>query len=440
MIKYLKNIRLSHYTVLMIGVAVIWVSSNYNWGDGLWKGILKSDGTGYYAYLPAVFIYDDLNYKYYDSLRDDTTLSDNLDYEFRVLHNGRYLNKYYCGTALAQLPFFGLGHFANYIRDLKLDGYSYYYQIFIQIGTIFYLLVSLLVLNKLLKYYNVSDLNKAIVLIAIVFATNIFHYTVSEPGKSHIYSLFFISLFLLFQKRYFTEFKSRWIILTSLALGMIVLIRPVNMIILFSIPFIAGTRYNLTKGLGKIFKHPLTLFLSVMSFLIIISFQAIIYKIGTGDFFVYSYKGESFLFFQPHFLDILFSYRKGLFVYTPVLFLVLIIGIFKLFLRDPYQAIYWLLFFIIVTYMLSSWHQWYYGGSFSSRVYIEYYPLFAILMGISLQTVKKPVFRKLLITVIFILIVVCQIQTYQYKVAQMHWSDMNKELYWKNFLRIDKVI
>ena len=39
------------------------VSSNLNWGKNHWRGIIESDGKGYYAYLPAIFIYKDLNEK-----------------------------------------------------------------------------------------------------------------------------------------------------------------------------------------------------------------------------------------------------------------------------------------------------------------------------------------------------------------------------------------
>jgi hypothetical protein len=41
---------------------------------------------------------------------------------------------------------------------------------------------------------------------------------------------------------------------------------------------------------------------------------------------------------------------------------------------------------------------------------------------------------------VVLLVIVCQIQTYQYRYNQIHWSEMNKEKYWEVFLRIDKLM
>ena len=96
-----------------------------------------------------------------------------------------------------------------------------------------------------------------------------------------------------------------------------------------------------------------------------------------------------------------------------------------------------MLFLFLVIYILSSWWMWYYGGSFSQRVMIEYYIYFFIPFSMLLQ---KITFHKMATFLIIFLIIVCQIQTYQYQRGYIHWSEMNKERYWNNFLRIDKVL
>jgi len=83
---------------------------------------------------------------------------------------------------------------------------------------------------------------------------------------------------------------------------------------------------------------------------------------------------------------------------------------------------------------------WYYGGSFSSRVYVEYIPLFMITMAIGLQRIKIESLKNIYISLILVLIIFCQIQTYQYRYYQIHWSDMTKEKYWEVFLRVDKLM
>ena len=180
------------------------------------------------------------------------------------------------------------------------------------------------------------------------------------------------------------------------------------------------------------------LILGLLGFFGMISIQLIIYKISTGNFLVYSYQNQGFDFLSPHFIDILFSYRKGLFLYTPLLFISLI-GSYFLWNESRFQFYSWFSFFIFITYIFSSWYMWYYGGSFSSRVYVEYLPLFMILLAKAITGIKKTINKKLFIGVIVLLIIVCQIQIYQYRYFQIHWSKMTKEQYWDVFLRLDKI-
>lgn len=418
-------------SLLFIAIVSTWVSSNYKWGDGFWKGILKSDATGYYAYLPALFIYNDLNFNYYDSLRKETGNHD-LAYEFRRKHNGSAFNKYYVGTAVLQTPFFLLGQLTSILMQRDLDGYSAYYMIFIQIGTIIYLLTGLLFLSGLLRSYQSGKRDIALVLLVIVFGTNVFHYTVSEPGMSHIYSFALITAFLFFMRSFFGSWDYRKIYLSAALLGLILITRPVNLLIVLLIPFLAETPLNLLKGLKLIFRQPAKLMLSILIFLTVISIQFIIYKIQTGSFFLYSYPGEGFQFGDPDMINILFSYRKGLFVYCPALF-VSLFGLYFLFKRKRFAFWSWLGFFAVLTYVLSSWYQWFYGGSFSSRVYIEYYAIFGIPMALLLKHITHKVKRGLFIAFLFLLMIFTQIQTYQYRTGIIHWSEMNREKYWEVF-------
>ncbi len=434
-----KKININKLTIPFILLIIVWVSANMNWGDKRWEKIIKTDGTGYYAYLPAIFIYNDLNFGFFDKVKNDTNLSKNLDYNYKTTYNNKTINKYYAGTALAQLPFFIMGHFANYIFGFPLDGYSVYYLIFINIATIFYLFVACFFLAHLLRLYKIKEKNISITLIAIVFGTNVFHYTVSEPSMSHIYSFAFVTAFLYFSKIYFKIHQNRYIIYSSILLGIIILIRPVNGLIIFILPFLSGDIYNFKKGAYLFFRNFKILIISLFLIFGIISIQLIIYKIQCGNFFIYSYKGEGFNFFDPQIINILFSYKKGLFVYTPLLFVSLFGGYF-LFKKSKFQFFNLFGFLFILTYVLSSWYMWYYGGSFSSRVYIEYYALFGILLATIFEKISKKPIRKLFITLIIFLVLVCQIQTYQYKYAYFHWSEMNKEKYWDQFLRIDKLI
>lgn len=428
----------SKITLVVILLIMTIVSSNLNWGGDSWKGIIEADAKGYYAYLPALFIYKDLNFGFFDEIEKEKYYNKNFYYDYRAFSNGKIINKYYCGTAIAELPFFIIAHFSSSWLGYETDGYSNLYPILINIAAIFYLILGLFYLNSTLILFKIKDWQRTLTIIAAVFGTNLFYYTVGEPGLSHIFSFAFISMFIYYSKQYFSTFHSKYIIVLASLLGIIVLTRPINGLILFIWPFIAQNPSTLLKGIKEGLLNKIKLLTGIGIFAGIVSIQLIIYKISTGNFFVYSYAEEGFNFLSPHIFDILFSYKKGLFLYTP-LYLLSLTGLFFLWKSSKFEFFSVSLFLFGVTYIFSSWWMWYYGGSFSSRVYVEFIPVFMILLALSLHHIKKAIFRKVYIAGIVLLIVLCQIQTYQYRYYQIHWADMTKEKYWDVFLRVDKL-
>ena len=98
----------------------------------------------------------------------------------------------------------------------------------------------------------------------------------------------------------------------------------------------------------------------------------------------------------------------------------------------------WSFFFLVLTYVLSSWGNWWYGGSFGSRVHVEFLALFAFLFALAAQHLVG-VFARAFFTSAVALVILCQIQTYQARYYQIHWSDMDRERYWDVFLRVDEL-
>ena len=422
--------------IIIVALLMTTILSNLRWHGEDWKTTLGSDARGYYATLPATFIYGDLNYGFFEEIELKKYFNSNQMFDYRSIQEGGVTNKFYCGTAIAEAPFFLLGHLCSHINDKDTDGYSWYYMIFISLSGVFYLMLGLIYTNKLLDFYDIKEWHKVIVLVVTVFGTNLFYYAIVEVGTSHIFSFAFVAMFVYFSKLFFTSDKAKYSIILAALLGMIVLIRPINGMIIFSLPFMAGSWEAFSRSTLNLLKRPFNFLLALLLFFGVVSIQLFIYKISVGSFFIYSYTDEGFDFLHPHFIDILFSYKKGLFLYTPM-YLLAFVGLWYLWNKSKYMMITWLLFFVMITYILSSWWSWYYGGSFSSRVYVEYLPLFAILIGVALRDMKR---RAIYISVISILLVVCQIQTYQYRYYDIHWSDMTKDKYWNVFLRIDRLM
>jgi hypothetical protein len=177
---------------------------------------------------------------------------------------------------------------------------------------------------------------------------------------------------------------------------------------------------------------------------VIASIQLMIYKLQTGQWLVYSYAEEGFNFTSPELYNFLFSYKKGLFVYTPASFfivlLVLLILVFsfakkKMITRDEtrFQSLSFLGFFLLVVYVLSSWWMWFYGGSFGSRAMIEYYPFIFLAFALSLNEQSKWWLNLLFTALILGCIQLNMVQSKQYISGAIHWVDMDKEWYWRIF-------
>ena len=428
---------LHRLTIPAIAIIIIWCASNTHWGGYWWKSILIGDAQGYYSYLPAAFIYKDLNFGFYDSI--GTKYFGVTKYDYRCGYNGNIINKYYCGTAIAMLPFFGVAHLITLASSEPPDGFSKYYLILSQTSCIVWLIIGLIYLKKLLQLYTEHSGLISLALIASVFGTNVFYYAISEPGVSHIFSFAFVTMFIFYAKRCIAHLRNRYIIYCFILFGMILLLRPVNGLILFAVPFLAENFNSLKQRVREILKRKFYFIFGMFLFLLIISIQSVIYKISAGKFWIDSYSVEHFTWSSPHAFDFLFSYKKGMFLYTPLLFISLC-GFVKIWKENRYKFFSLLGFLALLIYIFSSWWMWFYGGSFGCRVMIEFYSFFAILFIDALQFFEKIILRKIFISFVFIMIIICQIQTYQYRYNHIHWSEMNKERYWKVFMRVDLLI
>jgi hypothetical protein len=313
-------------------------------------------------------------------------------------------------------------------------------MISVGIAALFYQLLGLYCLFKMLQSFQLKASISCLVVWATSFGTNLFIYTVSEPGMSHVFSFAAVAFFLLLGRKYLLQPKLRLLSLLAITLGLIVLLRPINGLVLLGIPLLASSALQLKNGFLFLFhqkiRHFFILFVLGLSFP---SLQLLFYKASLGKFMVDAYSNEGFDFLNPHFLDILFSYKKGLFLYTPFYLLAFLSGCLAFLTSQRWKAIYWLLFFSLITYIFSSWWMWYYGGSFSSRVYIEYLPFFALFIGLGLQKIQYSKLKPFVYGLLFCIIAVCQIQSYQYRYYDVHYSDMTKEKYWEVFLMRNKL-
>lgn len=426
------------FEIRIIGLIFIICASNINWGKDRWKDIIATDGKGYYAYLPAIFIYHDSSFSFHNQI-EEKYYPPYSRYDYRIKSGDQTLNKYFVGTAIAELPFFVIAHFTAKIFHYPADGYSFPYQVAINIAAIFYTLAGFWFMKKWLQQYSFKPVFISITLLCLAFGTHLFYYTVDDASLSHAYSFGITSAFIFLASQFFRNKNEKLILLLSTLLAWIILIRPVNGIIVFALPFLAGNKESFLEAIAAVKRKRVYTIFSFFLLICIPGIQLLAYYWQTGHYFVYTYGSEHLDLLQPHFVDFLFSYKKGLFIYTPLLLLSLF-GFLHFAKTNKWQLFTLSGFLIILIYILSCWSVWWYGGSFSQRPVIEFLPFFALPFCHFLQLFKKRILSIITGTLIIFFITMNQVQIYQYRYNVIHWENMDKEHYWRVFLRIDQIM
>jgi hypothetical protein len=392
------------------------------WGQ---NQIIQNDVISYYAYLPAAIIFNDLNFDFTKKLPSD--------FEGKIwlqtAPNGKPILRMTMGLAILWLPFFLLAHAFAHLAGISALGYSWPYSLSIFLAALFYFAVGCWYLIRMAGRYF-SDQAIAVTLLLLALATNLNFYMVSEPGMSHVFNFALIAAFL-YHSISWTEFPTvkRTLLMGFLA-GLIVLIRPVNILVL-----IFPALYGISKPseiVDRITTNwKLIMLAGVMAFLTLFP-QFLYWKAQTGHFLFNSYMDQGkFYFLKPQIINGLFSYRKGWLIYSPVM-ITSLVGFFWL-LREKNKLFFPLLLFVAVNiYVVFSWWCWWYGGSFGSRPMIDMYGLLAIPMAAAIERVVNSKFwiRGIAVAVFSALIFLNQFQMKQYQTSLLHWDSMSRKAYW----------
>ena len=403
-----------------------------------WKLIISSDGLGYYAYLPALLIDHDVTYQ--KVTERETKILGYKRYEqgYLVKYGNGVVNKYFAGEALLLLPFFLLATFFSWIGGIEITGYSFFFQLFTGLGALFYLFLGLWYLKKILQVFRIQPILSAIILVTILLGTNLFYYSMWQPSMSHVYSFSAINGLLWYFCRVIQSPGLKYITLAGLFLGLTLLIRPTNGIVILFIPFLFSTREEFTTLTGFLKKRKIAVVLFLAAVILVVSIQFILWFIQTGHWFIWSYRDEGFIFGHPQIINVLFGYRKGLFIYTPLIFLSLL-GCFRLVFRGVTRFFSMGLFIIFSTYIIASWWNWYYGNGFGARAFIDYYGIYALLLAILLSHKETKTGTTLVILLLFPFVALNLMQTWQFTSYIIHPYSMNKAKYNYVFLKTDSV-
>ena len=374
-----NNSLLFRYYPLIILLILLAVSF-YRVREKSLTGVIWSDAEGYYLYLPAVFIYGGF---------------EGIPYITEVQFSNypgtdKLFTKYTCGVAMLELPFFLAAHaFALADDGMPADGFSAYYRYGIMAAAIFYAFLGILLLRRVLeRYYQPGVV--FVTIVALFFGTNMYFYTVGEPGMSHIYSFFLFALLLYLTPWFYRRGDASAMALTGLLSGLIVLIRPTNAVLLlylllFDLRSWRGLRERL-HWFGR--RLPGLLLFAAVS-LLVFTPQFVYWKYLSGEWLLYSYGEEGFSNWNsPKLMHVLFSITNGWLLFAPVSIFALA-GMYPGLCRWKHNIPVIALITGISLYLFASWWMWFFGGAFGYRPMVEFYALLAIPFGLLAQGIYR---------------------------------------------------
>jgi hypothetical protein len=392
------------------------------------------DVSGYYTYLPAIFIYKDLRHlQYFDSLHAMYKPTPEI-YEYFVPPNANYrCAKYSMGQAFFMLPFFLIAHYiVAPAMHAPLDGYSLPYQLCVGWGLMLYAFMALWFLRKILLLYF-SDTVVAITILIIALCTNYLNYAGIETGMTHstvffLYTLIIYNTILFYQRS--TALRSCTI---GLLCGLAMLTRPTEIISLL-LPLLWGVASikdfkNRLQFLLSHFKYVLTLGISCGA---VFSLQLLYWKWLSGHWFVYSYQDQGFDWLHPHHIGGLFGYGSGWLTYNPIMWLVLP-GWYFLWRQQKSVFTATFLWGTLYIYIAYAWCIWWYGHRAMVQSYVVYsFPLAAIVHYFLQIKWRKYLLIFLISTTAFYNL--WQIKQYHYG-GLLGIEGVNKTYFWKVFMR-----
>ena len=354
------------------------------------SNILSWDVFGNYLYLPATFIYSDptiqdinwvenINEKYHNT----ATL-----YQLAPTPDGRNVIRFSPGMAILMSPFFVLGHaFASMAVLYEADGFSAPYQWAIILAGIFYTIIGLIFLRKILLKF-LSDRVTAITLAILVISSNLFFFITYGNDIPHVYVFTINILIIWLTIRWHEDHKRVHIILLGLLLGLAVITR-ISEMVMISIPVLWGVynKSSLIRKWNMIIDHRKQILLFILAGLIAILPQLIYWKVASGGwvFNAYNDPGSTLNLFNPRFGWVLFDFRKGLFIYSPVM-IFSVIGFYHLYKKNKEIFFPLLMSVVFLTYLIASFTSLI---AYGWRAFIDIYGILAIPLAFFIARIER---------------------------------------------------
>jgi hypothetical protein len=398
---------------------------------------IKSDGYGYYVYLPSWFIYKDVSFEAlaadwyggtYPSFAGVT----------RWPWTGRWINLHPIGTAILEVPFFVVADILSRWSNMPRDGFSVYYQHAAGLAGLTYFIAGLAILRGILARHFSKGVTLA-TLVCLTWGTNLFHYGVFDGTFSHAFAFFEICAWLWLVEHWWMDDTARRSVMLGLIAGLIVLTRHTNAVFLLVLPLIGITRVaDLRRRASDAWRCRGSLLIAAAAGACVVAPQLALYKWTTGSWLVDAYvthRPIGFRFASPHFAGVLFSTQKGLFFWSPLLLL----SVVGFFVGSGWVSKLRLAAAVVLgiqTYLVASWSEWQFGASYGHRAFTDGLGLMAIFLAACFEHVASRRYLRATVAVGAAAAVLLSIaQMIQYWIGILPYADTTWSQYRALFLR-----
>ena len=398
------------------------------------------DVFGYYLYLPAWVIHDDIDLErkteWVDPLIEKYQLTSDF-YQAYKAPNGKYVFKYTMGLAFLYSPFFvSADLFVRYYGGYDRDGFTLPYQRAMQVFIYVMLLLGLFFIYKTLLIYYSKPVS-LLTLLAIAYGTNYYVLSFWSGLMPHLSLFTIFAVILNLSIKWYEKQKIHYAIIIGACAGLAMLIRPTSVVALM-IPLLWGVNNKITIRNRVILlrSHMNQLLLLVFTAFLVVLPQLIYWHQQTGIWLFYSYPGEKLDLLSPEFFNVFFSYKKGWLLYSPLMAFAIIgfIPFFKYY-RPYFFSVF--IFFIVNTWVVSSWDCWWYGGSFGLRAFVESYAFMVFPLAAFIDWIRERniALKVIALSILAFLIYLNIFQTYQALYGIIHTERMSGEYYRRIFLK-----
>jgi len=329
---------------------------------------------------------------------------------------GGHIVRYPVGQSLFYAPFFFIAHVLAPLFSAPQDGFSFIYQFILRLGCFLYTISGLILFRKsLLRLFD--EKITSLLLVLLTFGTNLHLYAASISPHETLYFVYALMLYITTGRRQY--FKISFWIKAMLLTGLACITRPTDVVICI-IPILWGI-----ESKGDIFMHLKlwfsryihVLLISVLVLVSVLFIQMLYWKMYAGSWISYTYEttGEKLHLASPFTVDFLFSFRKGWFIYSPIMG-VAFLGFVALYFQKTKHFVSLLLFYMVNLYLISSWTSWWYADSFSSRAMVQSLTITILPLGYLIKYIseKRALFRIIFFTLIFLLFSLNLFQTWQF--------------------------